>query len=355
MIVGLDIGRQYVKSVLLEKIRSGYKLHNAGARLVLDPNRAYDPEEINPPMWVIAVKELLRQQRVNPRRVRNLVTGINGSNVSIKQITTLEMPSDELYSAMTFEARKHIPMDGSDAVLDFQIFGPNQKEVDKIDVGLVACTKRIMSHHLELLKEIGFKPGVVDADPIALTNAYTYLHDWPEEGVVVLFDIGAVSSTLVVWGRKDPYLTRDIPIGTHHFVKWIAEHRSLDYVTAQDELWRRGVACAAADETQAGSTGVQAITVAERTIFDNLVEDIRRTLRYYAKTTNQSFFLKIYLSGGGSATPGLATFIQERLNVEVGTLNPLEEFQGIDKLELPVPAQFTVAAGLALRGCLPQS
>ena len=40
---------------------------------------------------------------------------------------------------MTFEARKHIPMDGSDAVIDFQVFGPNPKEVDKIDIGLVAA------------------------------------------------------------------------------------------------------------------------------------------------------------------------------------------------------------------------
>ena len=49
----------------------------------------------------------------------------------------MEMPSEELESAMTFEARKHIPMDGTDAVIDYQILGSNKQE-DKIDVGLVA-------------------------------------------------------------------------------------------------------------------------------------------------------------------------------------------------------------------------
>ena len=53
----------------------------------------------------------------------------------------MEMPSDELESAMTFEARKHIPMDGTDAVIDYQIIGSNKKEVDKIDVGLVAVQR----------------------------------------------------------------------------------------------------------------------------------------------------------------------------------------------------------------------
>ena len=66
----------------------------------------------------------------------------------------MDMPEDELFSSMTFEARKHIPMDGTDAVIDFQVFGPNQKEVDKIDVGLVACTKKclmLISSYLRML------------------------------------------------------------------------------------------------------------------------------------------------------------------------------------------------------------
>ena len=48
---------------------------------------------------------------------------------------TMDMATEELQSALTFEARKHIPMDGTDAVIDFQIFGQNPNEVDKIDVG----------------------------------------------------------------------------------------------------------------------------------------------------------------------------------------------------------------------------
>ena len=138
MFLGLDIGRQYVKMVVAEKYKDGYKLVDAGLRLVPEPISAFDPEKIDHSHWVMAVKELFRQQGFNPKKAKGLITGINGSSASIKQITTMEMPSDELESAMTFEARKHIPMDGTDAVIDYQIIGSNKKEVDKIDVGLVA-------------------------------------------------------------------------------------------------------------------------------------------------------------------------------------------------------------------------
>ena len=331
MILGLDIGRQYIKAVVIDKHKSGHKLVNHGIRLVPEPNQTFDPEKITQPHWVMAIRELMKEMKINPKRVKNLVTGLNGSDVSVKQITTMDMPEDELHSSMTFEARKHIPMDGSDAVIDFQIFGQNPKEVDKIDVGMVACTKRVLNGHLDILKEAGFKPGIVDTDPIALSNSFVFDQEFPEDGVIVLLDVGAVSSSL---------------IGGHHFVKGLSDARKMDYVTAQDELYKEGVAAFSQND------GAQELGLADtqRTVFDNLVEDVRRSLRYYAKTTNQSFFQKIYLTGGGAGTPGIGDYIQGKLNIDVEVFNPFAALEGTDGQEIPNPGQYAVAVGLAIRG-----
>ncbi|HBR86914.1 MAG TPA: hypothetical protein DEA65_03635, partial [Candidatus Marinimicrobia bacterium] len=82
----------------------------------------------------------------------------------------------------------------------------------------------------------------------------------------------------------------------------------------------------------------------------NFVEDIRRSLRYYAKTTNQSFFTHLYLTGGGSATEGLAELIQGKLNLEVSVFNPMKSLEGYNENSVVNPAQYSVAVGLALRG-----
>ena len=348
MFLGLDIGRQYVKAVMLEKIKDGHKILGTGIRSVPDPNKAYDPETANKTLWSMAIKELLREMKLKPNRVRNLVTAIGGSNISIKQISTLDMPDDELYSAMTFEARKHIAMDGSEAIIDYQILGSNPKEVDKIDIALVACTKKVLNGHMDLLKEVGLRPGWVDADPIALSNAFFSSRELPDEGAVVLLDVGTESSALVVRGKNDPFFTRDIPIGSYHFVRAVSDSRSLDYMAAQDELYKTGVRSVKkpVEDEKAG------IAVDERTVFDNFVEDVRRTLRYYAKTTNQSFFLKIFLSGGASTTPGLARYFQEKLNIETTLFNPFEKINGADKLTILNPQQYAIATGLAIRGGL---
>ena len=346
MFLGLDIGRQYVKMIAMNKTKDGYKLIDAGHRLVPEPNQAFDPDKIDTHHWVMAVKELLRQQGLNPKKIKTLATGISGASASVKQITTMEMPNEELESAMTFEARKHIPMDGTDAVIDYQILGSNEKEVDKIDVGLVACTKGVLNAHVDLLKECGLKPGVIDVDPIAVTNTFTYLKDMPEDGLAVLLDIGALSSSLVVWGIGQQYFTRDLPIGGHHFVNEVVDKKDIKYTEAQDLLYKEGVSLILKSESEDDPS---ALSVTQRSVFDNLVEDIRRSLRFYAKQTGQSFFLKILLTGGAAETPGLADLISSKLSIDCDVLNPFDGVEGSDSLSVDNPSQYVLAMGLCIR------
>lgn len=348
MFLGLDIGRQYVKMVTAEKTKDGYRVLDAGSRLVPDANSAFDPEKIDRSHWVMAVRELFKQQSFNPKKAKSLITGIGGSSASIKQITTMEMPSEELESAMTFEARKHIPMDGTDAVIDYQILGSNKQEVDKIDVGLVACTKGTLTNHMDLLKECGLKAGIVDVNPIAMSNAFSFVKNMPEDGLVVMLDIGAVSSGLVVYGINQQFFTRDLPIGSHHFVKEISEKKEIGYTQAQDSLFKEGILASKTQTDDVSQEG--SVSLAERTVYDSLVEDMRRSLRFYAKQTGQSFFLKIFLSGGGASTPGLAEFVNQKLNIECAVFDPFENVEGKEKLSISNPSQFTTALGLGIRG-----
>ena len=247
---------------------------------------------------------------------------------------------------MTFEARKHIPMEGTDAVIDYQILGSNEKEVDKIDVGLVACTKGVLNSHVDLLKECGLKPGVIDVDPIAVTNAFTFLKDMPDDGLAVLLDIGALSSSLVVWGNGQQYFTRDIPVGGHHFVKELVDKKEISYTKAQDLLYKEGVSTVSQSDSADDSSK---LSVTERSVFDNLIEDIRRSLRFYAKQTGQSFFLKILLTGGSADTPGLSQLISSKLSIDCAVLNPFDGVEGADNLTVDNPSQYVLAMGLCIR------
>ncbi|MBS1272062.1 MAG: Cell division protein FtsA [Candidatus Marinimicrobia bacterium] len=349
MNVGIDIGRKEVKIVRLEKAGKKFKLVDHGAREIMEGVKKYDPEQVKNAHIVAAISSLLDDMGVKPKRIKNLASSMSGRHINIKQIQTVEMPADELESSLQFEARKHIPLDGTDAVMDFQILGEDPKELDKINVLLIASTKKSLENHLDILEGTNIKPGVVDADPLALTNAFIAAQDMPDDGAIVLANVGALSTTLVVWGRQQQFFTREMNIGGHHFTTAIMDQVELSYNEAEKQKIDQGVSVLQSVDGDSGEEAY-AIEVETRTIFDNFVEELRRSLRYYVKQTNQSFFHKVSLTGGSAPLPGLAEFVSDKLSVPVEIYNPMLQLQSDEVAAVQNPSKYSVAIGLAIRG-----
>jgi len=77
---------------------------------------------------------------------------------------------------------------------------------------------------------------------------------------------------------------------------------------------------------------------------------MRRSLRFYAKQTGQSFFLKIFLTGGAAGTPGLSDMVNEKLNIDCSVFDPFDSMEGADNVSISNPSQYTTALGLGIRG-----
>ncbi len=352
MSLGIDIGRYEIKAVQLTKSPKGYQLNNYGSEPVYDIAKGYDPERLDEASIISAVERLLKRLKINPRRVKALTTGLSNQQSSIRQLKMVNTEDEEeLAQALQFEARKHIPMDGTDALMDFQILGEDIREVDKLDVLLVASTQRNLNNHMKLVRNMNFRPGIVDSEAIGMANSYVIEHGLPEDGTNVFLNIGAVSTVLVVWGRQAPFFARDIMIGGHHFTKELMEKKDLGYKEAEE------FKCSAEhteliDKLQGTAEGNFSVSVAEHTIYDNLVDEIRRSLRYYIKESNESFFHKILIMGGSAGIPGLNEFIANRLNVVAEVYNPLAQVHHDTLDQSENYSQYATAIGYAMRGLL---
>ena len=102
------------------------------------------------------------------------------------------------------------------------------------------------------------------------------------------------------------------------------------------------------DEESNADAVMPGIMKEEKTIFNELVDEIRKTLRFYMKNNNNSFFNTFYLTGGSALLPGLDEFIASNLNVKVELLDPFLKINNSNKTNNPF--EFSIALGLALRG-----
>ena len=150
------------------------------------------------------------------------------------------------------------------------------------------------------------KPGVVDVNPIAISNAFTFVKNMPDDGLVVILDIGAVSSTLVVYGKGQLYFTRYLLIGGHHFVRNCQKKKKSVILKLRSMLYKDGLSSAISNVSADPAANVGN---AERTVYDNLVEDLRRSLRFN-QTNWPKFFPENIFIWWCSDTPGLSEFVQ---------------------------------------------
>ncbi len=326
MILGVDFGFYSVKVVVF----NDNKISTIGEKNVVEDLNRFDPDKIESTHWVSAFLNLCKELNINLKKINSIVSSIGGKKVSIKSITTLEVEEEELTNILTFEAKKIVPLDGSDPVIDYHILGQNNKEIDKIDVILVATTQKIIKAHNQIIKGCDLKNVIFDAAPISLLNCYKFNYDCPKDNVDVIINIGCLSTTIVVHGDNQELFTRDIPIGGHQVNLEIMDCKKVDYETAENNKIEFGLSLFD-DNNDSGDS--ETIQIMQRNIFSELSDEIRKTLRYYMKSKTGVSYNKFYISGGSSNIIGFKSFLNDTLNVEFEMLNPFQKVEISDQIK----------------------
>ncbi|HOD17640.1 MAG TPA: type IV pilus assembly protein PilM [Candidatus Cloacimonadota bacterium] len=342
--VGIDLGSHSVKIVHLKRLHEGFKLLNYEIRPTVPQGVEYVPSDLRPERFAPVIVEILKTLHITPKSIKHLVTSIGGDNTSIKQIKTIFLPDEELESALFFEAKKHIPISGSDMILDFQVLSVEEK-TNNMNILLAASTKEILNEHTNILMTAGLSPNIVDLDSLAVANSFA-LNTFVEDGVYVLLNLGAHRTNMVIWGPQSKFFARDIPYGGYHFTKDIMRKRELEFSEAEDYKMEWGLL---EDPKAASATRISMLDITEKSTEDMVVEEIRRSLRFYVKEAGNSDFRKIYLMGGTAKLKGLPEYIQDKVNIPTEIFSPFVNIEMPEKFQDKKDPQLALAVGLAMR------
>ncbi len=343
-VVGLDIGSFAIKLVELENEGGRYKVKNFYIRDLYGPGEEYDNEGPGVSRLEKALKETFGSTKLNPRRLKYLNLGLGGPSVSVKQIKSISLSPEEMESSLVFEARKHLPLDESDAIIDSQILRGDMESQD-MDILLVATTKKVFDNQLTLLKSVGAKPNILDAEVLALVNSYLVTQgSLIGDDALVFLNIGAKYTTITIVGENSMIFSRDITWAGINFTEDIKTKMKVDYEEAEVIKRERGMGAMIGSDD--GSTGIR---VARRMASDQLVDEIRRSIRYYTKETGVREFQKVLLCGGTAVLPNLNSHLAQSLSMTVEIYNPFNGMITPPGLDDQVGTRLAVACGLAMR------
>jgi type IV pilus assembly protein PilM len=318
--------------------------HGGGRFGVVEQPLPPAPDDTPPAASVVAqvIGDALGRLGTTPRGLRGVTMGISGADVIVKQIQLPLLDDSEVGPALRFESRKHLPFDPQSMIIDFQIINrsPTQK---RLDVLLAAVSREHAEKHCEPLKLLGLDADILDATPLALTNALTHGADLQREAFVLL-DIGHRSSHLTLYHRGEPYFTRRLEFGGRTVTEAISSGTQVPFDEAEE--WKLAAGSAMPGfVVDLNTREMQAVHACLRS---TLADDLRRSFAFYRTLGQLPDPMKLWISGGTARLPGLASHLSELIGMPVLQFDPLEKMPSVAAGFGPGP-HFAQAYGLALR------
>ncbi len=217
-------------------------------------------------------------------------------------IRLLEVPFTkvaQIRQVIASEAELHVPFPLEEVIIDFWPVAELPEE--KTRVMMAAVKKSVLAEHLALLNEAGINPARVNLDILGAcrTAVASPLLD-PGE-VTLLLDIGAAHSGAAFILGGGIVFVRSISWGG-------------DAVTSAISR-AAGISFAAAEELKVASREIPEEQYSSA--YNQLETELLRTLPAAASSCGGRPPVNLVLAGGGSRSPGLASYLQDKTGLKL--------------------------------------
>jgi type IV pilus assembly protein PilM len=356
--VGLDIDRGSIKAVQISGAGGGYTLQHVGYHR-LPPGTILDGEVADHDLLAAEIREFWDSHSFNGKAV---TLGVSNQKVVVRLLDFPHMAQADLQGAISFEAQDHIPMPLDEAVLDYVVLGPREERSDLDRVLVVAAQREMISRYTSAVRSGGLRPAGVDVKALSLTRSTLPDPFFGDEGAVLLLDVGAEITNLVVADRGNPVLTRFVPIGLVDFVAAVVELADLPEDEAErlalDPRVRLGSEQEGTQETEAEDGNFDPALVYDvrrglEGAAQTLADEVQRSIEHHRSQEAAREVSRVLLSGEAALVSNLDGYLGELLDVPTSRGNPVEKLSANrsnisdDQLRAMEPV-LAVAFGLAM-------
>lgn len=337
--LGIDIGTASIKLVeLTAGPNNAPRLLTYGrAEESTDFTKADSEEDIR--RIVATLKEICRRARTKSRQT---VSALPSFTVFSSVISLPTMSPKELSAAIRLEARKFVPLPVEEMILDWKILsdtvGKPSEETKNIRVLLTAAPQNVVRRYLEIFKRAELELLSLETEAFALERSLV----GGGNEIIMIVDIGAVTTDISVIENGIPILSRSIDVGGFTITKAIG--RSLNIDLRRAEQFKRDIGLTAS------GTNSGILKTIENTI-GPIINEIKYTFNLYQSQSPKGID-KIILTGGSSFLPGLENYLSEIFQLKVYLGDPWARISypmEMKPILQEIGPQFASAIGLAMR------
>jgi len=277
------------------------------------------------------------------------VTSLPVSAVFSSVLSLPRMAKKELPTAVEWEAKKILPLPMDEMVIDWKLLTP-EAEIESratgtgtIRVLLTGAPKVLVQEYVTVFRSAGLELLSLETEAFALIRSLV----GDDPSVLLLVDIGASRTSMVIVEDGVPVLSRSVDVGGKHVTNAIAKATGAAFPAAEQLKLDLAV-------TQAGTATAAALPAMFDRTFASVIQEVRYGMNLYlSQDVNSGRIVdKVVLAGGSALLPSLTEHFVSKLNLRVfvgdpwaRVIYPVDLRSALDA----IGPRFAVAVGLAMR------
>ena len=337
----LNIGYSAIALAEYESSGASLTMVNYGTASLAAPLDAGNADTVLSP----ALLEIVREKGIKPGPV---AVSLSGQMVFPRFAAIPDSGSDQgkFDQLVRYEIEQNIPFPIDEMICDRQVLGDTANG-DKAVLIVAAKTEQVEAI-TDAVQAAGFQPMLVDAAPIAVTNALKANRG--DEGCVMVLDIGAKTASLII-AEDEKLYNRSIPIAGNTITKEIAQALGCTLEEAEG-IKRECAYVSMGGVTEDEDETLDRLSKVCRAVLTRLHAEVSRSINFYRSQQGGGVPTKLYLTGGSALLPQIDAFFRDSLQIEVEFLNPFERISlgaGVDAEAVEADAAvLSATAGVAL-------
>lgn len=275
---------------------------------------------------------------------KNVVTCVPSLQSTLQNLAYDAGSGMDMESAAEFEAAQVAVLD--DINFDFVAQGKGPDGEDNLVIAL--AKKEDIEARVDAFASAGLEVAFMDIEDIARANAFSYWVNTQsldlEDSLIAVFDIGEKQTKAQIMQGGTVLFRQDFSAGGVGLTREIQR----TYQMSLEEAEHLKV-------SQNKPADYRSVAEVFQT---QVAQEIGRTLQFFYTSAagSRQKVERIFLTGGGSQTEGLADMVIAQTSIPTQALHPLASVTASGKINQEQfkqnAARFTVAFGLALRGLL---
>lgn len=329
---GLDIGHASIKAVRLERVPTGARVLGYAIEPIPSGENVERDEAV-----VKALTQLATREQIG---ITPVFAALSGRQVLARTINVPVINEKKVDRIIELEARQQIPGNFDEVRWGYHM-SPGLDGAS-YDVALFAARKEVVDALIGQCRRAGLTLAGVSVSSLAVYNFIKSDQDFPADESVVILDVGAENTDLVVY-QGDTLWMRSLGVSGNDITRTFQKKFRVGFEEAEQ------LKCQVGDSRQAD----RILKVVETSLVE-LCGDVQRSLGFYKGQNSHAKFGNVVVSGNTFRLPGLPQFMADRLGYAIITLIELEKIgvaPGLDREHFLEDLQsLGVAMGLGLQG-----